>query len=572
MAIDSEPARPTRSGYFGRWQRLFHGYAPLPILAALIVVMALIVPSRVQDVETATAGGPVGAGGTTGGGGGGGGGAGGPGTTTAGGGTTTPGAGTTGGGGGGGGSGQPVGGASGCADRTDQIPGDPYSPPCFDFAGDNGGATSKGVTATEIHVAYRVLNEQGFQQTLAALAGASLSDTPDDIRRTVSAYATYFNNNFQFFGRKLVIDFYDGRGSNTNELLGKGRDKAEADATQVADEIGAFADVSATSEPYGDALYRRGVVGFGMPYLSREWHTQRRPYAWSLATDCSIVAETVAEFVLNRLVGGTAKFAGSSSKYPLANTPRVITALAPENSWYQECVAAHNAILNKNGYEYTVTPLKYQLDLGTMSNQAANIIPQLASRGVTTVVCACDPIMPVFLSGVAAREGYFPEFINIGVALDDTDIVGQLWDQNFTRHSFGISPLTAESQQPAYRSIAYEAYKTVFPTDEPAFVAPIIYYQMYMLAIGVHMAGPALTPETFEQGMFSYPERIGPFGRWGFGPGDYTPQEDVREIYWDPNAISEYNGRKGAWIDPNPGQRYRQGEIPSGDPNIPVQT
>ena len=40
---------------------------------------------------------------------------------------------------------------------------------------------------TDIHVAYRVLNEKGFQQTLAALAGAQLSDSPDDIKRTITA-------------------------------------------------------------------------------------------------------------------------------------------------------------------------------------------------------------------------------------------------------------------------------------------------------------------------------------------------------------------------------------------------
>ena len=33
-----------------------------------------------------------------------------------------------------------------CPDRAEQIPGDPYSPPCIQFSGDNGGATAKGVT------------------------------------------------------------------------------------------------------------------------------------------------------------------------------------------------------------------------------------------------------------------------------------------------------------------------------------------------------------------------------------------------------------------------------------------
>ncbi len=97
------------------------------------------------------------------------------------------------------------------------------------------------------------------------------------MKRTVQTMADYFNKRFQFYGRKIEIVFYEGQGSNTNELLGKGRDKAEADAIKVAEEIGAFADLSATSEPYAGALAKRGVIGFGTPYLSRAWHEQRGP-------------------------------------------------------------------------------------------------------------------------------------------------------------------------------------------------------------------------------------------------------------------------------------------------------
>ena len=57
------------------------------------------------------------------------------------------------------------------------------------------------------------------------------------------------------------------------------------------------------------------------------------------------------------------------------------------------------------------------------------------------------------------------------------------------------------------------------PNDEPAFGVEEIYYQMYLLAIGIQMAGPNLTPQTFEAGMFAYPGGSGPRGLWGFGAG-----------------------------------------------------
>ena len=560
----TDPTRPVGRvprGSFTVWQRLLRGYGPLAVLVVVVLMVALLIPSKttrttvsavpgtglgVTRGATAPGASPVSAG-------------------------SVPSAGPAASGGGPLGptraGGRPATGAavaSACAGRADQVPGDPYSPPCVEFSGSNGGTTTQGVTADSVIVAYRVLDEKGFQQTLAELAGAQLVDTPETVTRTVQALADYFNARFQFYGRKIVIKTYRGQGSLTQELLGQDQEQANADALTVGKQIKAFADLSAQSEPYADALVRQQVTALGDPYLSREWHVERRPYAWSLATDCSILAEEVGSYTLARLTPFTADVAGG----PLRGKPRKIAALAPDNSWYQECVTAYRNILRKQGRDVADAP-EYKLDLSTLSSQAANLIPKLKSEGITTIICGCDPIMPVFLSGEANRQSYYPEFINIGVALDDTDFVGQLWNEKFTAHAFGISALGDNADQPANTTIAYAAYKSVRPNDEPAFTVDLIYYQMYMLAIGLQMAGPNLNPSTFEQGMFAYPSRFGPVGLWHFGPGEYAPQADVREIYWDPNAVSRYNGKPGRWVDPKPGTRYPHGQFPTGPPPIP---
>ena len=540
-------ARPPR-GYFSVLHRLLRGYGPLAVFAVMLLLIAWLVPTKVADtVETSSSNQASGAGTGTGTGAGTGGTPGQAGTDAQ--------AGTAGqpGTAGGTAEGPAPGAAGGCPDRAEQIPGDPYSPPCVAFSGSNGGATSKGVTDTQVNVGFRVLNERGFQQTLAELAGATLVDTPETVRNTVTALAEYFNTRFQFYGRQINIQFYNGVGSNTRELLGEGVDKAVADATTVSDELGSFADMSATSEPYGDALTDRGVVALGVPYLSREWHSSRHPYAWSLATDCTILAENTARYTVARLQGN-ADFAGGD----LAGAPRKIAGLAPENEWYQQCVSQFKAEVERlsNG-AIQVTTFSYALDLGKLSDQAKSLIPQLESNGFTTIICGCDPIMPVFLSGEAGAQSYFPEFVTIGAALVDRDLVGQLYRGAFhTGHMFGVSALGDNAEEPPTQTIAYEAYKTVRPNDEPAFSVDLIYYQMYMLAIGIQMAGPNLTAETFAQGMFAYPDKFGPAGLWGFGEGDYTPQDDVREIYWDSNAVSPYNGSPGHWVNPQPGTRY----------------
>lgn len=565
--VSSDPPR----GYFSVWQRLMRGYGPLAVFALMILLLSVLVPSKVPDKDSQLASGDLTSGGVT------------DGTAgaadsgaddasatdgTAG---ATTGGDTTGGaaGGGAGGTtgGAPPGTTGGCPDRELQVPGDPYSPPCVAFSGNNGGATHKGVSGTTIKVAFRVLNERGFQQTLADLAGASLVDSPDTVKRTVQTMADYFNKRFQLYGRKIEIVFYNGQGSNTNELLGKGRDKAEADAIKVAEEIGAFADVSATSEPYAGALAKRGVIGFGTPYLSRAWHEQRAPFAWSLATDGSIVSELAAEYQVKRLYGKPAVYAGGKGGdgKDLKGRPRNFAVLAPENSWYQESVQNAEAIIRKSGEEPGFNR-KYVLDLATMSDQATGIIAQMKDKNITTIVCGCDPILPVFLSGVANREKYYPEFIIVGTALTDADIVAQLWRPEFAEHAFGVSALNGFV--PPTKTIAYAAYKDV-RNDEPAFSVDLIYYQMYMLAIGLQGAGPNLNPATFEAGMFAYPPKLGPVGLWKFSKGDRTAANDVREIYFDPNATSTYNGKKGAYMGTSD-QRWESGKIPGGNPGKPT--
>jgi hypothetical protein len=54
----------------------------------------------------------------------------------------------------------------------------------------------------------------------------------------------------------------------------------------------------------------------------------------------------------------------------------------------------------------------------------------------------------------------------------------------------------------------------VRPDEEPIELVDILYYQLYLVALGVQMAGPTLTPETFEAGLHAYrPGRLPRRGR-----------------------------------------------------------
>jgi hypothetical protein len=548
----------TPLGAFPVHQRLLRGYAPAAVLALVVALVAILVPSTVQ--KTANAQGasnntPVASATTTT-------------TTTASGATTTTVAGgaapVTGAAGAAGTAGHTVttpGKTEPCNGQTEQVPGDPYSPPCITFSGNNGGATATGVTASTITLSARLTTDQNFQQTLATLAGASLRDTNADNQRTIDALVQYFNSHYQFYGRKLVVKYFNGQGSLANELQGYGQAAAVVDA-KSAQSLGAFADITAQSEPYATALWNDGILGFGDPYMPNYWHTNHAPYDWSLATDGTDLATDVGNYAVQKLcpAGTPAAYAGGSLK----NAPRKFAGIAPENELYQVSATVFKQIMEAHGCH--VDNFQYSLDLGTESQQAANLVAQLKAGGYTTILCGCDPIFPVYLSGQAAQQGYLPEFVEIGAALVDQDYVGQLYNQQFYAHAFGISP--NEAAVPYTQTLGYAAYKTV-RSDEPSFFVDIIFLQLEQLAIGIQMAGPNLTPATFQAGMFAYPPKLGPAGLWGFSSTQHTTPNDFREVCWSPSAVSPNNSKPGSYVQTS-NQRWTAGTIPAGPPGCPI--
>ena len=555
----------------GARDRLFRGYGPLIGFAAIFLAVAVLVPSQQREVRVEAAGGSgsgselssddasvAGATETV------------PGSDAALGTTDASLGGTAGGAGGGaggagganakGGSNSGPAKVAGCG--AAQIPGDPYSPPCVQFSGGNGGATSRGVTADKIVVSVRVGSfANGMLDALSKVANAKIpNESPQVITKTVDGLVEYFNKRFQFYGRKLEVVKWDGKGDVLKETTGGGQEGAQADALKVSQEIKAFADVSAVSPVYADALASKQVINIGVPFTSREWMTQRKPWSWSQFTDCSTVVESVASYYAIKLAGQPAALAGGDLK----GQARRAMIIAPENSWYQECVRAGINILQKAGKAGDlVDSLKYQIDIPRMSDQAASLIQKLKAERITTVVCGCDPLLLTFLTSKAKEQNYQPEWVITGIALIDNDMIGQILQQDQWGRAFGVS--FSGPTQAAGQGLGYRAYKSVRP-DEPSVGVELIYNQLYLLAIGIQGAGPNLNPQTFEKAMFDYPRRSGPSGTWGFGPGDYTTSDDAREVFWNPSVASVQTRSPGTYQDPNGGKRFPIGQWPNTPP------
>ena len=457
-----------------------------------------------------------------------------------------------------------AGGAPGAVTRGRDCPGgelqdknSTYSPPCLHFSGDNGGATSKGVTADTITVAMREpemfdvgTNNQG-----------RITDTPADLKRSLLAFVDYFNRVYETYGRKVQVVFYKPKTPFLAGAEGGHQEEANADALTVGQEIKAFADLAASAPAYADALVRQGVIGYGTFHLSKSWYQAHAPYAWAGLPDCTWISEQSMDYLIRRLGQAPARWAGDPA---MRTKPRAIGLVVPDSPLYQECANHAEDIYKAAGYKFA-RRVNYPLNFNQESQTATNVVAQMKAAGVTTVMCMCDPLLPYFATPQANQQDYHPEWLVAGFGATDTDIVGQFYDQAQWSHAFGmgvIGDLTS-----GYDSESYRAYKAI-RTDEPAQLRDIMYYPLVWLFTCLQMAGPNLTPKTFEAGCFALPPRRGELGLMKFGPGDYTAVSDAREIYWDPEAVSPWNNRKGRYVTTLGGQRF-SGPWPQGEPAFP---
>ena len=198
----------------------------------------------------------------------------------------------------------------------------------------------------------------------------------------------------------------------------------------------------------------------------------------------------------------------------------------------------------------------------------------LIAGKATTVVCMCDPIAPVFLTAGMTGNAYFPEFLLPGLGLLDYDILGRLYDQRQMAHAFGPSNLPVltnlddTDQARVWRATGRQGH----PCGDNGCGIPWAY--MNLVGTAIQMAGPQLTPLTLERGLLQdLPDMYGgPQTSYiAFGPGDYTGNEDGKEVFWDPNARSAVDGKAGAYVPLNGGKRYRLGQWPGGLDGIPVR-
>lgn len=440
-----------------------------------------------------------------------------------------------------------------------------FSAPCVPkFVGDNGGATYAGVTGEVIRA---VLVRNTFGPVVdGALAAGGLAASPEDEEATMRDFATFFNKHYETYGRTVEWSYYLASCDMSTSV-----ECARTEARKIKEKFDPFivATSLAVFPAYHDELSKLGIVNLGGWHQPAAFMQRLRPFHYDWMPDGSRIAVSVGDYWCKKMAGKNATLAGDPTYRAL---PRTLGILAPDSE--EDQIVVGELVAHISRHCPTQEPLRYKYSGGfdKAGEQFANIAADLRNNRITTVVCLCDPIRPIFWTQAATNAQYFPEHLLSGMGASDHDYFGRLYDPAQWRNAFGPGiqsaavELSAQDDARAYADVGAE-YRCY------ACLANFIW--MHLATIQLQMAGPNLNPLTLEAGTLALPPLGGYQAGAGailvkFGAGQYTAVADSMETYYSPTAPSHIDGRPGAYVCVQPDcRRFEIGQRPPGEPKVP---
>lgn len=443
-----------------------------------------------------------------------------------------------------------------------------FAPECYADVDDNGGATHTGVTEDSISLV--IYNAPDADPVLDFVTGPIANDdTAAQVRETTQTYVDLFNEYFQTYGRTVEVNFLQASGISTDEVA------ARADAKRAIEEFAPFAAIGgpALTNAWSDEMAAAGVVCVGCGLSGgQEYLAQRDPYLYAGGMTGLQNNLHVADYVEARLKGGKAEFGGDAVK----DQDRVFGHLYIRSTEESDRTAETlHALLADRGVEIADEAIvSYELDPARLPEQATSAISKFKNAGVTTVVLQGDPVGPKNFTEAATEQDFFPEWVIAGGVLMDTTVFGRVFDQEQWQHAFGITSITARQTPDLDPGVFLHEWYTGEPA--PAIdTAPVLWGNPFTFFRALQLAGPELTPESFQAGMFSFEDRDdrvtnshGEWGRLDFWDEigveiDYSGTDDKVEIWYDADAtgLDEIsNEGTGMLCYVAGGERYLPGE------------
>jgi hypothetical protein len=446
---------------------------------------------------------------------------------------------------------------------------DYFAPECFaPFKGDNGGATTPGVTGTEITVV--MYQGQSGDPIIAYISDAvHVDDTNAQQFATTKELFRYFETYYETYGRKIKLISYEGTGIANDEVA------ARADAAAIAEKYKPFIVLGgpALTSAFADELAARKIMCIGCtPGQPADFYTKRDPYVWGLDGSALQKQTHALEFIEKQLVGKNAVHAGDAFK----NSPRKFGLLYLQSSGASKDLADQfGAEMKKAGAPLAQT-IAYQLDPQTIQQTASQVITKLKAAGVTTIVFSGDPVAPRDFTKEATAQEYFPEWVIANSALVDVTAFGRTYDQQQWAHAFGVTQGAARTDPTKFGAYAIYKWFTGQAPPAPGTIGLLSPNPALFFAV-LQGVGPNITPKTFRDGLFAAaPTRPGitqPYltygdkGYWG-GVPDYQGVDDATLIWWNPTATGIDEIRKqgtGMYEFVDMGKRYLPGQWPTTD-------
>jgi hypothetical protein len=451
-----------------------------------------------------------------------------------------------------------------------------HSPLCVGrWVGDNGGATAKGVSKDEITIIYvRTPVPAVFEPIFKA---GGLAATKEEEQTSLEVWGKFFNTHFEFYGRKMkfILDVLPCQ-STDPDPAGCERQYARMLNTKYQPFYVFRFGGSGIPEFY-DELSRLGILSIGGQALMQDFYVQHRPYHWELFPDGDRVAVNESDYWCKKMVGKKASLAGD----PLIQAKDRRIGIVVDASFGAFGEITKRAVAAISGGRCATTSATKPVTITvsgdpTQSSQEFTAVAQaFKQENVTTVICMCAALVPVTMTTAFDDQQYFPEHLISGTGAIDVDALAQLYSPTQWRNAFGPSFFT----NPVPKAVG-DPGKAWADAGGPGgaegycLVCGAIFLYMQPIANQIQWAGAHLTAATLEQATLSSPptggwERSGhdpTMAEWRFGPGDYTAWEDVRQVYWDPAATSDLNGKKGAYVGVEGGKRYAIASWPPGDP------
>jgi hypothetical protein len=442
----------------------------------------------------------------------------------------------------------------------------PSAAPCiepWDDTQDNGGATAQGVTADEILVVLYKGQPDPLQQQLVEDAGADTD--PDAVNQTSQDYINLFTDVVETYGRTVRIEVVEASGLPDDATA------AQADALRAID-LEPFAVIGTpTAAAWYQEISAAGIVCVGCATAeTADKVADGAPYLWPTGMAPEQADAHLAEMVGKQLVGKPAEFAGDEAMH---DQERVFGWIQAETET-DEYKARNDAFEELLASEYDgeiATRFTYLFDPAQGADIATTAIARLKEAGVTTVIISTDPLLPANITREATAQNYFPEWVIGPSVLADTTIFGRTFDQEQWSHAIGLGLTTARAERELGDS--YIVYEWYYGAEPPVNSQAVLAPSPARFALGIHLAGPNLTPENFERGLFRAPrgESGLTYTRDSWGDGvwpdtDRNSSDDATAIWWDPDATGKSeSGQEGTgmlvYVDG--GRRYLPGEWPT---------